>query len=479
MKTIKIYNIITLFILVFTLNSCVQDGDFTIPELTVKETNITANSTLEKVKTALQQEFFSNEKLVFTFPINENNPTFIEAYVISSDATGNFYNKLIVQDKAENPTAGIEILINKSALSNLFTIGQKIYIKLDGLSVSYDDGQSTVNPINLAPGKYSLGFLEGDRSGKIPSTAIKNHLFRTSTIAAIIPQKITVETITDATLNTFVQLEKAQFDISEKGKTFAGEKYDEYDGFRYLFECGSEHELRLQTSTFSSFKSTLIPEGQGKIDFILTKDFKSEFLVAIVNSPSTIDFTNATRCDPVFLNCPENTNVGNVILIDENFENIKTNSQLLNAGWSNINANGGKNVFKSKTKNGNRVMEMSAYNTAENPLEIWLISPTINLDTTTYETLTFETNNGYDNGKALKVFVSSDFSGDVKTATWTQINANLSVGPSNDYSNFFTKSGNISLSCLSGNVHVAFQYFGGDGGVSTTVQIDNVKITGN
>ena len=230
MKTIKIYNIITLFILVFTLNSCVQDGDFTIPELTVKETNNTANSTLEKVKTALQQEFFSNEKLVFTFPINENNPTFIEAYVISSDATGNFYNKLIVQDKAENPTAGIEILINKSALSNLFTIGQKIYIKLDGLSVSYDDGQSTVNPINLAPGKYSLGFLEGDRSGKIPSTAIKNHLFRTSTIAAIIPQKITVETITDATLNTFVQLEKAQFDISEKGKTFAGEKYDEYDG---------------------------------------------------------------------------------------------------------------------------------------------------------------------------------------------------------------------------------------------------------
>ena len=122
---------------------------------------------------------------------------------------------------------------------------------------------------------------------------------------------------------------------------------------------------------------------------------------------------------------------------------------------------------------------MSAYNTAENPLEIWLISPTINLDTTTNETLTFETNNGYDNGKALKVFVSSDFSGDAKTATWTQINANLSVGPSNDYSNFFTKSGNISLSCLSGNVHIAFQYFGGDGGVSTTVQIDNVKITGN
>lgn len=479
MKTTKIDNIVTICLFMFTLNSCIQNTDFTVPDVTIKDPNITANSTLQKVKSALQQEFFSNEKLVFTFPVNENNPIFIEAYVISSDATGNFYNELIVQDKPENPTAGIEVLINKSALSDLFTIGQKIYIKLDGLSVSYDDGQSEVNPINLAPGKYSIGFLKGDRTTEVPSAAINNHLFRTSTIATIIPQKITVETITDAAINTFVRLENSQFDISQKGKTFSGEKHDEYDGFRYLFECVTEHTLRLQTSTFSSFKSILIPEGQGQIDFILTKDYSSEFLVAIVNSPATINFTNTTRCDPIFLNCDENTSAGSTILINETFENIKNNSQLLKAGWLNINANGGKNIFKSKTKNGNRVVEMSAYGTGENPLETWLISPAINLDTTTNETLTFDTNTGYDNGKSLKVFISLDFSGDVKTATWTQINADLSEGPSNDFSNFFTKSGDISLSCLSGTVHIAFQYFGGDGSVTTTAQIDNVKITGN
>jgi hypothetical protein len=478
MKTYKLYPK-TLFLLLFIVISCVKNNDFEVPELTITDPNIIANSTLEKIKTALQQEFFSNEKLVYTFPENENNPTYIQAYVISSDATGNFYKKLIVQDKPENPTAGIEILINKSALSDLFSIGQKIYIKLDGLSVSYDDGQSEVNPINLAPGKYALGFLEGDRASEIPSTAINNHLFRTATIATIIPQKITLETITDDTINTFVQLENAQFEISQKDKTFSGEKYDEYDGFRYLFECNSEHELRLQTSTFSSFKSTIIPYGQGKIDFILSKDYSAEFLVGIVNSPSNIDFTNTTRCDPIFLNCDTNTTTGSTVLINETFENIKNNNQLLSAGWNNINANGGKNIYKPKTKNGNRVVEMSAYGTDENPLETWLISPSINLDTTTNETLTFETNNGYDNGKALKVYVSSDFSGDVKTATWTQINAETSEGPSGDFSNFFTKSGNISLSCLTGNVHIAFRYFGGDGAVTTTVQIDNVKITGN
>ena len=479
MKTTKTYKFMTLFLLAIALSSCLQENDFAVPDLTINEPNISPNSTLLEVKKALQQEFFSNQKLVLTFPINENNPTFIEAYVISSDATGNFYNKLIVQDKPENPTAGIEILINKSDLNTSYSIGQKIVIKLDGLSVSYDDGQSKVNPINLAPGKYTLGFLEGDRAIKIPSTAINNHLFRTATVEEIIPQKISIENITDATINTFVQLENAQFDSSQKGKSFAGEKYDEYDGFRYLFECGSEHVIKLQTSTFSSFKTTLIPEGQGKIDFILSKDFASEFLVAIVNSPSNIDFTNTTRCDPVFLNCTDKSTTRNTILLDESFENIKTNAQLLSAGWSNINANGGKTIFKSKTKNGNRLIEMSAYATAENPLETWLISPSIDLNTTIDELLTFETNTGYDNGKALKVFVSPDFNGDIKTATWTPINANISEGPSNDYSNFFTKSGNISLSCLTGIVHVAFQYVGGDGGVTTTFQIDNVKITGN
>ena len=476
MKTYKLYPK-TLFLLL--LISCVNSNDFEIPDTTITNPNITANSTLEKVKTALQQEFSSNEKLVYTFPENANNPTFIEAYVISSDATGNFYKKLIVQDKPENATAGIEILINKPALSDLFSIGQKIYIKLDGLSVSYDDGQSEVNPINLAPGKYTLGFLEGDRASQIPSTAMNNHLFRTSTIATIIPQKITLETITDATINTFVQLENAQFEISQKDKTFSGEKYDEYDGFRYLFECNSEHELRLQTSTFSSFKSTIIPEGQGKIDFILSKDYTAEFLVGIVNSPSNIEFINTKRCDPAFLSCDGNTNEGNSVLINETFENIKNNNQLLNAGWQNINTNGGTNIYKSKTKNGNRVLEMSAYDTGESPLEVWLISPLINLDATTNEILTFRTNNGYDNGKALKVYVSTNFSGDVKSATWTQINAEVSVGPGGDFSNFFTKSGNISLSCLTGNINIAFRYFGGDGAVTTTVQVDDVKIAGN
>ena len=106
------------------------------------------------------------------------------------------------------------------------------------------------------------------------------------------------------------------------------------------------------------------------------------------------------------------------------------------------------------------------------------MTPEIDLDGTTDEELTFETNTGYDNGNALSTYVSSDYNGDVTTATWLRIDAALSSGPSNGY-NSFSSSGSINISCLTGKLHIAFKYEGADGGVTTTFQIDNVKITGN
>lgn len=466
-----------LFALIFTF-SCVQDGTFEIPATSTTEPSIEVNTSISKIKTALQQEFNSNNKVIYTFPVHENNPTYIHGFVVSSDATGNFYKKIILQDTSENPTAGIEILLNKPSLHTRYDIGRKLYIKLDGLSVSYDDGASIIDPTNLTHGKYVLGFLDGSRVQNIPSTVIKNHLIRSAVVEKIKPTIVDLSTITEQHLNTFIRLENAQFEKTQIQKSFSGEPNDEFDGFRYLFDCETKNTIRLQTSTFASFKSTIIPAKKGSIDAILTKDYGSEFLVAIINSPSDISFYNTDRCDPVFLDCGIPTAGDTTILLIEDFGNIKNNSALLAAGWRNINANGNSVLFKSKSSKGNRFMELSAYNSGENPLEVWLISPTINLDTSTNEKLSFETNTGYDNGKVITVFVSSNFTGDVKNATWIQLDATLSEGPSSGYGNSFTKSGIVNIACLAGDFHVAFKYVGAEGGVTTTFQIDNVKITG-
>ncbi|MGB0880275.1 MAG: DUF5689 domain-containing protein [Polaribacter sp.] len=480
MKTTKFYGILSFLMIAFTITSCVQDGDFTVPNVSVEEPDITPNSSIMAIKTALEQEFNASGDLVYTFFENPDNPTYIEGYVVSSDATGNFYKTLIIQDKPENPTAGIEVVLNDTSLSETYDIGRKVYIKLDGLSVSYDDGESASNidPTNGIPGKYVLGILDGDQVDDIPSTSIKNHIWRSATVADIVPSNIALAAITDAHINTMIQLSSAQILKSDLTKTFAGEPNDEFDGFRTIFECDTEKTIQLQTSTFASFKSNVVPTGKGTFTAVLSKDFRSEFLVAIVNTPSDLEFTDTDRCDPPVLECGNGSVGGSVILLDEDFENITSTTGITTAGWTNVNVSGGNTVYSSRSFSGNRYVQISAYNSNESPLEVWLVSPEIDLDTTTDEELTFETNTGYDNGRALTTYISSDFSGDVTTATWLRLDAALSEGPSSGY-NSFSSSGSINISCLSGKVYVAFRYEGADGGITTTFQVDNVKVTGN
>ena len=125
-------------------------------------------------------------------------------------------------------------------------------------------------------------------------------------------------------------------------------------------------------------------------------------------------------------------------------------------------------------------MEVSAFNSDENPMEVWLITPAINLDSTTDEELTFESKAGYYNGDALSIYISTDFAGDVEGATWDLIDsADLPTGPTSGYGSSFTPSGSINISCLMGDVYIAFKYSGSSSIVTSTFRIDNVKVTGN
>ena len=65
-----------------------------------------------------------------------------------------------------------------------------------------------------------------------------------------------------------------------------------------ILECNTEKTIQLQTSTFASFKSNVVPSGKGIFTAALSKDYRAEFLVVIANTPSDLEFTNAERCDP-------------------------------------------------------------------------------------------------------------------------------------------------------------------------------------
>jgi hypothetical protein len=108
----------------------------------------------------------------------------------------------------------------------------------------------------------------------------------------------------------------------------------------------------------------------------------------------------------------------------------------------------------------------------------WLITPAIDLTATTGETLAFNTKTRFANGYPLTAFISTDYDGTtagIATATWTPLT--FTAPTANDV---FVSSGNIDLSSYeSDNVRIAFKYTGSKTGVTTTLQLDNIKITKN
>ena len=69
----------------------------------------------------------------------------------------------------------------------------------------------------------------------------------------------------------------------------------------------------------------------------------------------------------------------------------------------------------------------------------WLITPEIDLNGSNNEVLTFDTKDAYNNGDALEVFISNDFSGNnVGSATWNKLDVQIAKGSNSGYASSFT-----------------------------------------
>ena len=118
MKTLKINKLILLFIGLVVITSCVQDDDFETPNLTFEEPDITNLLEISDLKGDLIQEQdnggtldYDDESTTYNYSFNTDD-IYVSGYVVSSDEAGNFFEEIVIQDKAENPTVGIKVLIN-------------------------------------------------------------------------------------------------------------------------------------------------------------------------------------------------------------------------------------------------------------------------------------------------------------------------------------------------------------------------------
>lgn len=456
LKNIK--RLCRLFLLGIVVASCIHDDDYNIPEINVEEPNVAVNTNIISVK-SIYRGF---EPKLIEAGDGSNRELYLEAYVISSDETGNFYKSLVIQDTPENPTAGVAISTESTNLYTKYEPGRKIYFRVDGLYIGEYAGLPTI------------GIQDGDEVGRINIDDFNSRILRSMEKVEIIPRLVQIAEVNDRNtnsdyLNTLIKFENVQFLDGLAGIAHYGNPNNTFSVNRRIENCDEEF-ITLRTSGFSDFKGLLLPEGNGSLIAILSR-FNNDTQI-FIRDIDDVEM-NGERCDQG----GGGTNFE--LPFSEDFEGHNSGNDIpFNIeGWTNINVNGRSKVFVVLEFNSNNYTQITAKNSGENPCEVWLVTPKLILPNGSSPKLSFDTNDGYYNGEALSVKISVNFTGDIGVANWSNLNANISKGHTQGYGSEFTPSGDIDLSAYAGQVvNVAFRYLGSSNGIKTTYQIDNILV---
>ena len=470
MKTNKFLTFLSVLTLTLVITSCVEDDDYETPNITIPEVDISelGDKTTFAAVIARYQTAVADGDEVGIFDTEDDQPLYIEGYVVSSDASGNFYEEIIVQNSTDgndvdgDARTGFNVQINVRSLSDTYELGRKVYIKLNGLAIGEENGV------------YTLGRANGSSLEQLQEYEYLSFIIRDSEVATIAPKVLSIDDLTSGDENTLVQFSDMQFSKNELGLTYAGEATDEFDGFRTIENCESGATMTLQTSTFADFKSLQIAQQKGTITGIYSRDFGDDFSVLVLNGTTDVNFANADRCDPVVLECDGATSSAMVVW-EEDFESISDESDL-DGTWYNQNVSGGSERYELNSFSGDQYLKISAFGTGENPLEAWLVTPAINLDSSNEEELSFNVSSNFETGKILTAFITEDYTGDPLTTEWIELDANIPIGDGG-FGDFVEST--LNISCLNGDVHVAFKYLGADGGSETRYHITDITVTGS
>ena len=157
------------------------------------------------------------------------------------------------------------------------------------------------------------------------------------------------------------------------------------------------------------------------------------------------------------------------------FENLEEGDiESMDGGWT-LSASG--DTWQVKEYSNNKYLQFTA-NYAEAEAEAWLVTPGIAINETGLN-LGWDVCVGYWNANCLSVLISTDFAGDVNTATWTDVTAqfNIPQEPNSGYGTM-ASAGVMSLDDYAGKtIYVAYHYMGNkQTPATTTYQIDNIMV---
>ncbi|WP_457617526.1 DUF5689 domain-containing protein [Lutibacter sp.] len=247
-----------------------------------------------------------------------NNNYIIEGYVVSSDENSNFKERLVIQDKIENPTTGIQILIENDAVFEQYNVGDKVFIKLDKLYMAKNNGILTI------------GYPSGNKIIKIDAKEIGSFIYNSGENFEITPKEILIsEVLNPSYENTLVTVLNVQLVENELGKAFTYFTGNN-NATRTLETCRETTKLSVFTNGDATFSNELFPEGHGKITGVLSNNLEIRTL-------------NDVQFNEDFEDCP--LIIPKIIITEVADPKNSVSSrfvELYNAGDSEINLSGWK-----------------------------------------------------------------------------------------------------------------------------------------
>lgn len=254
MKSIKLL-LSVMLMAIAGLVSC--SDDFDAPPVKVPTATIKANTTIADFKA----EYWKTET-PYCVPVNvpEGESKVIAGRVVSSDATGNIYKSLVIQDE----TAALAISINANSLYTTYRVGQEVVIDLNGMYVG--------KYANLLQLGYPNEGTRGTEAGFMALELFESHaqlnglpdVSKIDTIPVSISELPTTPAEICKMQSQLVRLDNVQW-------VEAGQRYSEESAStsRNLKDA-SGNTIIVRNSNYATFRTELLPEGEGTVIGILS-----------------------------------------------------------------------------------------------------------------------------------------------------------------------------------------------------------------
>jgi hypothetical protein len=442
----------TIFLgIAMTFVSCTKE-EFNVPKLTCNQLDLKVNRTVEEVRA-------TTSSIVTQYTYDD----IIEAYVVSSDESGNFFKTISFQTlaTATTPAIGFSVPVDASNTYIDFRLGNKVYLKMKDQYTDIYFGGMRIGSI------YVNTYNEGG-VGRISPNDYKKVLNASCTMLSeeLLVQSLSIpDLLRDSNINTLVELSDVQFTSDAIGRHYYEESNDVGGATNWSLTDRLGNQVLFRTSSFADFADKIVPDGSGKVRGVLTK-FGSDYQL-LARSEKDVIFTG-TATVPFFA---------------ENFQSVETNTKLSLPGWANLVQKGTK-FWLGTLYAGNGYAEFNTTGTKVVSNIAWLISPKIDMDLHTKEVLTFRAAQHHldvDSPlNSLEVYVSKNFDGlNIDKATWIPLKVVLPKQATPWYQ--FVGSGGVDLSSYTGKISIAFKYTGSGKNLALdgAFQVDDVQIFGD